>query len=168
MSLRTIVEKKIDKPEVFKNQLLDWSQQFREMVFLDSNNYHQKQSSFDCVLAVDAFTSIKTDFHNAFEDLKQYQQQTKDWLFGYLSYDVKNDVEDLHSNNFDGLHFPDLFFFQPKKLFLIKGNQLEIRYLQLCDDEIESDLIDIENNCQLSIINYQFNNAFQKKAILPK
>ena len=155
MSLRTIVEKKIDKPEVFKNQLLDWSQQFREMVFLDSNNYHQKQSSFDCVLAVDAFTSIKTDFHNAFEDLKQYQQQTKDWLFGYLSYDVKNDVEDLHSNNFDGLHFPDLFFFQPKKLFQLKGNQLEVRYLQLCDDEIESDLIDIENNCQLSIINYQ-------------
>ncbi len=155
MSLRTIVEKKIDNPEVFKNQLLDWSQQFREMVFLDSNNYHQKQSSFDCVLAVDAFTSIKTDYHNAFEDLKQYQQQTRDWLFGYLSYDVKNDVEDLHSNNFDGLHFPDLFFFQPKKLFLIKGNQLEIRYLQLCDDEIESDLIDIENNCQLSIINYQ-------------
>ena len=155
MSLRTIVEKKIDKPDVFKNQLLDWSQQFREMVFLDSNNYHQKQSSFDCVLAVDAFTSIKTDFHNAFEDLKQYQQQTKDWLFGYLSYDVKNDVEDLHSNNFDGLHFPDLFFFQPKKLFLLKGNQLEVRYLQLCDDEIESDLIDIENNCQLSIINYQ-------------
>ena len=155
MSLRTIVEKKIDKPEVFKNQLLDWSQQFREMVFLDSNNYHQKQSSFDCVLAVDAFTSIKTDFHNAFEDLKQYQQQTKDWLFGYLSYDVKNDVEDLHSNNFDGLHFPDLFFFQPKKLFLLKGNRLEVRYLQLCDDEIESDLIDIENNCQLSIINCQ-------------
>ncbi len=155
MSLRTIVEKKIDKPEVFKNQLLDWSQQFREMVFLDSNNYHQKQSSFDCVLAVDAFTSVKTDFHNAFEDLKQYQQQTKDWLFGYLSYDVKNDVEDLHSNNFDGLHFPDLFFFQPKKLFLLKGNQLEVRYLQLCVDEIESDLIDIENNCQLSIVNYQ-------------
>jgi len=155
MSLRTIVEKKIDNPEVFKNQLLDWSQQFREMVFLDSNNYHQKQSSFDCVLAIDAFTSIKTDFNNAFEDLKQYQQQTKDWLFGYLSYDVKNDVEDLHSNNFDGLHFPDLFFFQPKKLFLLKGNQLEVRYLQLCDDEIESDLIDIENNCQLSIINYQ-------------
>ena len=155
MSLRTIVEKKIDNTEVFKNQLLDWSQQFRVMVFLDSNNYHQKQSSFDCVLAVDAFTSIKTDYHNAFEDLKQYQQQTKDWLFGYLSYDVKNDVEDLHSNNFDGLHFPDLFFFQPKKLFLLKENQLEVRYLQLCDDEIESDLIDIENNCQLSIINYQ-------------
>ena len=42
MSLRTIVEKKIDNPEVFKNQLLDWSQQFRELVFLDSNGAKKK------------------------------------------------------------------------------------------------------------------------------
>ncbi|MES2410475.1 MAG: anthranilate synthase component I family protein [Bacteroidota bacterium] len=141
--MRTIVEKKIDNPEVFKSQLLHWSKQFSEVVFLDSNNYHQKESSFDCVLAVDAFTSIKTDHHNAFEDLKQYQQQTKDWLFGYVAYDVKNDVENLHSNNFDGLHFPDLFFFQPKKLFLLKGDKLEIQYLKMCDDEIENDLEEI-------------------------
>lgn len=144
--MRTTFSKKIDNPELFKNQLLHWSQQFREVVFLDSNNYHQKQSSFDCVLAADAFTSIKTDYHNAFEDLKQYQQQTRDWLFGYLSYDVKNDVEELHSSNFDGLHFPDLFFFQPKKLFLIKGNQIEVQYLQLCDDEFENDFFAIQNN----------------------
>jgi para-aminobenzoate synthetase component 1 len=25
----------------------------------------------------------KTDYHNAFEDLKQYQQTAKDWLFIY-------------------------------------------------------------------------------------
>jgi len=45
----------------------------------------------------------------------------------------------LQSNNFDGLNFPDLFFFQPKKLFLLNGNQLEIQYLNMCDDEIEED-----------------------------
>jgi para-aminobenzoate synthetase component 1 len=35
------------------------------------------------VFLVDAFTSIKTDYHNAFEDLKQYQQTAKIgfWLF---------------------------------------------------------------------------------------
>nr|WP_136153106.1 anthranilate synthase component I family protein [Flavobacterium sangjuense] len=162
MSLRTIFSKKIDNPEGFKNQLLHWSQQFAEVVFLDSNNYHQKQSSFDCVLAVDAFTSIKTDYHNCFEDLKQYQQQTKDWLFGYLSYDVKNDVEELHSNNFDGLHFPDLFFFQPKKLFLLKGNQLEVQYLRLCDDEIESDFDEI-NQC--SVFNVEHSEIDIKQRI---
>jgi para-aminobenzoate synthetase component 1 len=92
---------------------------------------------------VDAFTSIKTDYENAFQDLYQYQSQTKDWLFGYLSYDLKNDTEDLQSNNFDGLDFPDLFFFQPKKLFLIKENQIEMQYLRMCDDEIEADFEEI-------------------------
>ncbi|MFN7675274.1 MAG: aminodeoxychorismate synthase component I, partial [Flavobacterium sp.] len=129
--MRTIISKTIENPEAFKSQLLLWSQQFREVVFLDSNDYPSKYSSFDCVLAVDSFTSLQTDYHNAFEDLKQYQQQSKDWLFGYLSYDLKNDTEKLHSNNFDGLHFPDLFFFQPKKLFFLKGNQIEIHYLYL-------------------------------------
>jgi para-aminobenzoate synthetase component 1 len=146
--LRTTVLQTISNPIQFKQRLLLWAQQFREVVFLDSNNYPQKYSSYDCVLAVDAFTSIKTDYHNAFEDLKQYQQTTNDWLFGYLSYDLKNDIEHLQSDNFNGLDFPDLFFFQPKKLFLLKGNTLEIQYVLLCDDEIEEDfksITEIEN-----------------------
>lgn len=130
---------------------MSWSQQFREIVFLDSNSYPQEYSSFDFILAVDAFTSLKTDFQNAFDDLKQYQQTTKDWLFGYLSYDLKNDIEDLKSNNFDGLDFPDLFFFQPKKIFLLKENQLEIQYLNLCDDEIEDDFKDIVESQKLKV-----------------
>ncbi len=141
--MRTSIYKILINPSEFKTQLLTWSQQFREVVFFDSNNYPDQYSSFDCVLAVDAFTSIKTDYINAFEDLKQYQQITKDWLFGYLSYDLKNNVEDLKSMNFDGLNFPDLYFFQPKKLFLLKGNELQICYLNMCDDEVEIDFIEI-------------------------
>ena len=137
--MRTSILKAVSNPSLFKVQLLNWAQQFREILFLDSNDFPQQYSKYDCVLAVDAFTSIKTDYHNAFEDLKQYQQTTKDWLFGYLTYDLKNDTEALQSHNFDGLEFPDLFFFQPKKLFLLKGNQLEIQYLNMCDDEVEDD-----------------------------
>lgn len=137
--MRTIISKTIEHPNQLKQQLLLWSDQFREAVVLDSNSYSQKYSNYDCIIAVDAFTSITTDFTNAFDDLHQYQIQTKDWLFGCLSYDLKNDTEALKSGNFDGLQFPDLFFFQPKKLFLLKENQLEIHYLHLCDDEIESD-----------------------------
>ena len=122
--MRTIIQKTIADVSEFKNQLLNWSNQFREVVVLDSNSNYNNQhySSYDFVVAVDAFTSIKTDYYNSFQDLQQYQSQTKDWLFGYLSYDLKNDVEALKSDNFDGLNFPDLFFFQPKKLFLIKEN----------------------------------------------
>ncbi|MFC6095156.1 anthranilate synthase component I family protein [Flavobacterium qiangtangense] len=148
--MRTSINLQIKNPTAFKKQLLNWSKQFREAIFLDSNNYEQKYTSFDTILAVDAFTSIKTDEINAFEDLKQYQQTTKDWLFGYLSYDLKNDTEELKSKNFDGLHFPELFFFQPKKLFLIKGDQLEIKYLNMCDDEVEEDLEEIEQIADFS------------------
>lgn len=155
--MRTSVYKSISDPKLFKQQLLFWSQQFREIIYLDSNDYTHNYSSYDCVLAVDAFTSIKTDYHNAFEDLKQYQQNTKDWLFGYLSYDLKNDIEQLQSKNYDGLDFPDLYFFQPKKLFLLKGNQLEIQYLKMCDDEEEEDFQEI------SVQRLVFNN--QESAI---
>lgn len=148
--MRTLLSKFIENPSHFKKQLLLWANSYREVVFLDSNSYPQKYSSFDCVLAVDEFTSIKTDHHNAFEDLKQYQGQTKDWLFGYLSYDLKNDIEDLHSANFDGLDFPDLYFFQPKKLFILNGNQLELHYLRFCDDEMEADYFDIINGSLFS------------------
>ncbi|WP_281321927.1 anthranilate synthase component I family protein [Flavobacterium aestivum] len=143
--MRTSIYKNIEEPLRFKQQLVAWGQQFREITFLDSNSFSDAFSNFDCVLAVDAFTSIKTDYHNAFEDLKQYQQTTKDWLFGYLSYDLKNDVEHLQSNNHDGLNFPDVYFFQPKKLFFLKGNQLEIQYLNMCDDEVDDDFEEIRN-----------------------
>ncbi len=134
---------KIDNPIEFKQKLFAWSKQFETAIWLDSNNYEQKYASFDCCLAADEFTSIKTDAHNAFDKLKEYQSYTKDYLFGYISYDVKNDVEKLQSNNFDGLHFPDLYFFQPQKLIFIKGNTVEFHYLQMIDDELEEDFNDI-------------------------
>ena len=160
--MRTLIVKNLEDLKDFKTKLLHWANQHREVVFLDSNNYHQKYSSYDAVLAIDAFTSIKTDYENAFQDLYQYQSQTKDWLFGYLSYDLKNDTEDLTSRNFDKLDFPDLFFFQPKKLFLIKGNQLEMQYLRMCDDEMESDFEEI---IQCSIFSVQSSEVEVKQRI---
>jgi len=130
--------------EAFKTQLLAWAQQFDDIVWLDSNQYLQPHSSYDSVLAVDAFTSIQTDFFNGFKKLNEYQSTTNDWIFGYLSYDLKNDSEPLKSQNFDGLDFPDLCFFQPKKLFLFQGNVLTIKYLNLVSEEVDADLKSIE------------------------
>ena len=88
---------------------------------------------------------LKTDYTNAFEQLKEYQSITNDWIFGYLSYDLKNDVEPLKSENFDGLRFPDLYFFQPKKLFFLKRNSVELHYLKMVDDEMDADFETISN-----------------------
>ncbi|WP_416376062.1 aminodeoxychorismate synthase component I [Psychroserpens sp.] len=158
MALRHHKSVHISNPETFKNQLLLWSEKFDEIVWLDSNNHKQKYANYDAVLAVEAFTSIQTDYYNAFEQLKEYQSITKDWLFGYLSYDLKNDVEELSSNNFDGLYFPELCFFQPKKLFFLKGNTLEALYLNFVSDELEDDLKQIESTVTSSAVEKSFND----------
>jgi para-aminobenzoate synthetase component 1 len=141
---RTIKTFLVEDVQKFKDQLLVWSQQFETLLWLDSNNYKQQYTSFDAALAVEEFTSIKTDYLNAFEKLKEYQSITKDYIFGYLSYDVKNDVEQLSSNNFDGLDFADMYFFQPQKLFFIKRNTIEFHYLKMVDDEIKIDFEEIK------------------------
>ncbi|WP_123803308.1 hypothetical protein [Maribacter sp. 4G9] len=112
----------------FKKSLLRWTQDFDEIVWLDSNQHNHSYASFDVLLAVDGLTGISTDHHHAFDDLKEYQSQVNDWIFGYLSYDLKNDVEDLVSQNFDGLDFPELYFFQPKKIIQIKGSEITFQY----------------------------------------
>lgn len=128
-----------------KEQLLSWGRKFQEIAWLDSNDNDSKTGEYEAILAVEAFTAIKTDHVNAFEKLKEYQETTADWIFGYLSYDLKNDVERLKSSNYDGLHFPDLYFFQPQKLIFIKNDQIEFRYLKMIDDEIEEDFEIIRN-----------------------
>ncbi|MEM0517042.1 MULTISPECIES: anthranilate synthase component I family protein [Aequorivita] len=137
--MRTLKNFSFSLTEASKERLLYWAQQFDEVVWLDSNHYVQKHQTHQAILAVDAFTALKTDFHNAFDNLKEYQNTTADWIFGYLTYDLKNDVEKLYSNNFDGLGFPDLYFFQPKKLFLFSENSVEVHYLNMVADEIEED-----------------------------
>lgn len=124
----------------FKDKLLVWAGQFDEFVWLDSNNYPQRYSNFDAVLAVGAKTEIQCTFHNAFAQLKHFKNTHRDYIFGYLAYDLKNDIEKLGSHNFDGLHFPDLYFFQPKKLFLFKNGMVEIKYLLEYEADIQKDL----------------------------
>ena len=142
--MRTTFIHTLNHPENFKEQLLSWSQQFNEVVWLDSNQHKDNYSSYDAILAVDAFTVLKTDYFDAFNCLDEYQSSIKDWIFGYLTYDLKNTSESLKSENYDGLEFPDLYFFQPKKLFLIKDNKVEIKYLKMVDDDIDNDLLEIE------------------------
>lgn len=120
-------------------KLLQWAQQYETAVWLDSNHHNQGYTSLHSILAVDEFTSIQTDVVNAFEKLKEYQSITQDYLFGYLSYDVKNATENLTSTNSDGLGFAELFFFQPQKILFIKNDSIEFQYLTMVDDEIDTD-----------------------------
>ncbi|MCK5638901.1 MAG: anthranilate synthase component I family protein, partial [Flavobacteriaceae bacterium] len=156
----------LEHPAVFKNKLLLWAQQFDIFVWLDSNDYHQKYSSFDAVLAVETNKTLACDCKNAFDKLKVFQGEINDYIFGYLGYDLKNDLENLSSNNIDELGFSDLYFFQPKKIFLIKENKLIIKYLISYGNEIETDLesiLNIKENLNKSNNDIQIKQRVSKK-----
>ncbi|MCP4883103.1 MAG: anthranilate synthase component I family protein [Flavobacteriales bacterium] len=128
----------------FKKKALQWAQQFEEVVYLESNSdfqiSKQQYKDYDAVLALGAQKSLSTSYNNAFQKLKQFQNQSQDFIFGHLNYDLKNDIEELSSSHDDEIEFPDLYFFQPKKIFLWRDNQLDVRYLRDYEKEIELDL----------------------------
>ncbi|MBP6731760.1 MAG: anthranilate synthase component I family protein [Chitinophagales bacterium] len=112
--------------EEFKQKALAWANYFRVVCLLDSNNYpHTKYNSHDWVLAVDAVDEI-TCHQNSFEQLKAFNAKVQQTIFGFLSYDLKNEVEHLESSNTDGLQFPQLYFFSPRYVLQITGNKLTV------------------------------------------
>ena len=133
----------------FKDKLFLWAQQFEEIIWLDSNpeihKISQKYSDFDAVLAVGAENKLQCNYKDAFDKLKRFHSGLNDYIFGYLGYDLKNDIEELESNNFDGLNFSDIYFYQPKKIFFIRNNTVELAYLNKYGHEMDKDLEEIKN-----------------------
>lgn len=110
----------------FKQKALTWANYFRVVCLLDGNSYpHKNYSSKDWVLAIDAIEEINCS-KNCFEQLSTFAGTTGQTIFGFLSYDLKNETENLQSQNFDGLQFPALYFFKPRYLFEITGNKLTV------------------------------------------
>ena len=113
--------------ESIKLKMLNWANQFSIFCFLDNNSYHFEAPAFECFLAAGAKRSVKANAGNAFEQLKIFSRQNNgEWLFGHLGYDLKNEIENLHSDNFDGIQFPDTHFFVPEFVLKLTRNRLSI------------------------------------------
>lgn len=78
---------------------------------------------------------------NTLHDLQQFFDQQKGWYFGYLNYDLKNELEELTSDNADELGFPLLHFFSPKVVLQIENKTLTIFYDDAFVKELEANEI---------------------------
>lgn len=112
----------------FKQQLLLWASRSAVACYLDHNSYQgYAYHDFEALVAVGLESEIvSTDGQGAFDLLKKFQSEKQDWLFGFLTYDLKNEVEHLQSENFDGLGFPAVHFFQPRCVFEIFHDRVTI------------------------------------------
>jgi para-aminobenzoate synthetase component 1 len=112
----------IEDTDLFKQQLFEWAQSFQDITYLDSHtakNHQDFYSQFDALLAVDAFTAIKTDALDGFSKLNDYQLITNDWLFGFMSFELKEDSHHLPSKQ-ENLIDSRALFFSTKKAHPLK------------------------------------------------
>jgi para-aminobenzoate synthetase component I len=118
-------------PGEIRNKLLNYSQQFATCFFYDSNadvNGATPLSyrSYDILLALGINRKVQFNEGKHFNDLQNFKDANKTWLFGYLSYDLKNEIEDLNSINEDALALPLAQFVEPQLVIAIKGNRMDL------------------------------------------
>lgn len=95
-----------------KYKMLNWAKQFSIFLFLDSNEYRSPYGKYECLLAAGA-TEILND--TSLESLQKSHDLGKDWLFGHIAYDYKNNLEPrISSRSAVQSGFPQLSFFCPQ------------------------------------------------------
>ncbi len=118
-----------DKPS-FRNQLLNYSSRSEYFVFLDScENGVYGETEFDYLFAGGNYKSLVATAGNAFGELQQFIDKNKEWFFGYLGYDLKNETEKLSSQNNDRVAFPDMLFFIPEIIVRVKNGEVKVSIL---------------------------------------
>jgi len=105
--------------------LLEYLRKFDSFCLLDNNSFNK--DPFDFLVAFKKKKELINSL-NPFTDLDNFINESFDWLFGYLTYDLKNDIEHLSSNNLDNQLFPCIHFFIPEIIIKVKKKDVIILY----------------------------------------
>ena len=120
--------------------MLNWINQFSICCFLDNHQYPSNLESVECLAAAEA-VQIFSPLQNSISQLNEFCKQTNDWLFGHVNYDLKNEIEPLHTSHPDNIKFPIIFFFQPETVLQLSHQQLTISTLTKNPEFIFQELI---------------------------
>ncbi len=129
----------------FLQQALIFAQEFEVCCLTDGNAHlftHYPHQPFRTLLAIGAkeLLPTKPEKLTHLEWLQSFQTQAQDYVFGFLSYDLKNEIENLQSQNPAAIHFPPTFWFVPQHLIEFDEQQItiytfdnpQVIYQQIC------------------------------------
>lgn len=103
--------------------MLDWAKQFNIFCFLDNQQYTIEPHQYECLLAAGVASFIETSDVKKLDSF--FEQHSSKWIFGHLSYDLKNALH-FPSQKKNRIGFPGTYFFVPEVVFVIKTNNLVI------------------------------------------
>lgn len=149
---------------LFEAKALQWAQQYNEVCFLQSNGYADEYTTIQSLLAVDAVHTFIGADNNAFEGLEKFKaEHPNQWMLGFFSYDLKEEIEHLVTPFANKLGFPDAYFFIPRTVIQFWDTYLVIQSdnPQEIFDLIESTIIPDHTD---NIPNLKINNRLSKTA----
>ncbi|HLW29596.1 MAG TPA: anthranilate synthase component I family protein [Brumimicrobium sp.] len=95
----------------------------------------------ESILAFDPEFVVECNEENCLEKATDFiQKHSDDYRFGFLSYDLKNEVEDLVSENPDCIQFPKVGFFVPRYVVKWDENEKQI-FLKGKEDHVALEFI---------------------------
>lgn len=141
-----ILNQNISVSSTFIDRLIHWANQFQYVSVLRSNpagNYtYPGGIEYDQLVAIDAQFILKCSAGNAFQQLEEFKKlHAGKWIFGHLSYNLKEETEQIKSSHSDDIGFADLCFFVPSYLFIQQKGEWSytgIEPFELIQEKIES------------------------------
>lgn len=137
--------------------------QFDRVTVYDSNRQSNDEKFTGCskLIAIGCTQELIIQKEgSALNRLQEFIDQTKGWLFGFLSYDLKNEIETLHSENDDQLQFPALHFFSP---LLVIELQEKTAFVHFDDAHIQK--VEVEKIVALATNPFSQKNNLAKQPI---
>lgn len=120
------------------SQALRWADKYSHFLFLNGNNHETLYGPFPTIIFAGKRTIIESQ-ENSFNKLEELIQK-KDWLYGYFSYELKDEIEELESRNPTTISVPHLTFAIPETIIKFEKDKIEIT------SSIDPDLIVVELN----------------------
>ena len=134
------------------------------IAYLNSNNGNG-------LLAFGEGDMIQYTFGHSYETLENFIKNHKgDYIFGTLSYDLKNETEKLTSKNKDGVKFPEYFFWIPKYVVELKNEDFIFLKGEKCSESYEflNYFLEEETDQNFHPNNFEFKASITKEEYIRK
>ena len=132
----------IEHPEEIREKIICYADMHDTALVCDSPQNDSIKSAFkrDYLVAAIGVTNecLSHDFSwNQIDRFLSNAKRDSNWVFGFLSYDLKNEIEQLTSSGTDSINFPGFYFFIPEMnavylyayLTVFLMNLLQVQYL---------------------------------------
>lgn len=115
-----MIKKSFHIEPAFISKAIYYANSYDTFCYLNPND---NSNGFEHTLAIGGKNELEVNNYS-FQNLKEFSKSTKSTIFGMFSYDLKNENENLKSENTAYIKTPRLYFFEPEIIIEIIGESI--------------------------------------------